>query len=215
MPDIKEKKIKYFRKKILVWGKNNFRDFAWRKSGNKWHALIAEIMLQRTKAAQVLPVYEHFVRKYSNPTEFVTNYDGNIFENLGLPGRNKYLKKLNEILINKEIPESKEDLLELPCIGDYIASAFLSLHLGKRAAIIDSNIVRLYGRFFGFKTDGETRRKKWLNELAEHLTPRKAFKDFNYSLIDFTGGICKPKPLCNICIINERCSYYTSKGDLI
>ena len=104
----------------------------------------------------------------------------------------KELKKLAKIISEKEISTDKKELLELPGIGEYIASAFRSLHFGIRDAIIDSNVVRLYGRFFGMKTDSETRRKKWIIELSNNLTPINEYKAYNYGLIDFTRKICKP-----------------------
>lgn len=74
--------------------------------------------------------------------------------------------------------------------------------------IVDSNVVRFYGRFFGFETGAETRREKAVLELADRITPRKSFKDFNYSLIDFTRLVCKPKPLHEICPVSEKCFAY-------
>jgi A/G-specific adenine glycosylase len=59
--------------------------------------------------------------------------------------------------------------------GSYIASAYRSLHLRERDFIIDSNVIRLYGRFFGFSTDSETRRKRSFLELADRATPARRF----------------------------------------
>jgi len=90
----------------------------------------------------------------------------------------------------------------------YAASSFLSLHAGVRASIVDSNVVRLYGRIFGLSTDAETRRKKWFLEIAEQLTPDTEFRDFNYALLDLTRKICKKVPLCQDCPINKYCNHY-------
>ncbi len=165
-------------------------------------------MLQRTKAEQVLPVYISFSEKYETPQDYLKDEKASIFKSLGLSWREKEFKKLARILSGREIPSDKKSLLDLPGVGEYIASAYRSLHLGIRDVIIDSNIVRLYGRFFGFETDGETRRKKWFIELADKLTPIENLKEYNYGLIDFTRKICKPKPLCNICNLREECYYH-------
>ena len=58
---------------------------------------------------------------------------------------------LNSLL---EFFDNKIDLLKLPGVGEYIASAFRSFHFGKREFIIDSNVVRLYGRFYGWRNTG-------------------------------------------------------------
>lgn len=200
--------IAYFRKKILAWEKENFVNFPWRFCNNKWHSLAVEIMLQRTKAEQVLPVFLDFCNKYPTPDKYYKNKNANIFNSLGLQQRNKDFKALAKILSDKNIPESKEELIKLPSIGEYVASAYLSLHQNKRAVIIDSNVIRLYGRFFGFDTDGETRRKKWFINLAQELTPKRNFYLYNYSLLDFPRIVCKIKPNCTKCILKKKCTYF-------
>ena len=108
--DINEKEIYYLRKKITDWEKNQNFSFPWRSTKNKWHALVAEIMLQRTRAEQVIPTYKAFVREYTDPKSFLKD-NNNPFDSLGLKWRNKELKKLAKILIKKDIPKFKEDLL--------------------------------------------------------------------------------------------------------
>ena len=208
MEDISDNLSKYFRKAILKWGKQNFSDFPWRKTTNKWHSLVAEIMLQRTRAEQVLPVYEWFSSKYQKPCDYLKDQNSAVFKSLGLYWRETCLKNLAVILCESDIPTDKNSLLDLPGIGEYAASAYLSLHLGKREPIIDSNVVRLYGRFFGFQTDNETRRSSAIINLAEVLTPKKKFRDYNYGLIDFTRIVCRTKPIHRICPINRKCNYY-------
>ncbi len=197
--------IAYFRKKLINWEKDNYAQFPWRNCNNKWHSLAVEIMLQRTKAEQVLPVFIDFCKKYPTPDKY--NEKSNIFNSLGLQQRNKEFKALAKILSNKDIPETKEELVKLPGVGEYVACAYLSLHQNKRAVIIDSNVVRLYGRFFGFETDGETRRKKWFINLSEELTPKRNFYLYNYSLLDFPRLICTQKANCKQCMLNKKCKY--------
>lgn len=196
-----------FSSDILDWARGNFAEFPWRSTANRWHALVAEVMLQRTGANQVLPVYNAFCDRYKTPRDYLLLSDGCEFNTLGLKWRAKKLYELAETLADNNIPEEKENLLQLPGIGEYIASAYRSLHLGLYDVIIDSNVVRLYGRYFGFKTDGETRRKTELKALALKLTPKENFKFYNFGLIDFTRNVCKPKPHCKDCCLNRICIY--------
>ena len=197
-----------FRKSILEWGRKNFASFPWRHTSNRWHALTAEVMLQRTRAEQVLPVYVAFVKKYPTPDSLLRKRHPNLFSDLGLVWRHRMFLRLANALIDHGLPSDERGLKRLPCVGAYISGAMLSLHLGKRSPIIDSNIVRIYGRFFGFPVDGETRRKQHLKDLADLITPQRTFRDFNYALIDFTREICRPKPLCNACPLSSKCSYH-------
>lgn len=200
----------FLRDNILRWGRENYSNFPWRSTENEWHALVAELMLQRTKAEQVLEAYKAFVATYPEPSVYAKDEYASAFANLGLHWREPLLKKLAITLSNNPIPHGKEELLELPGIGPYIAAAFRSMHIGIKDTIIDSNVVRLYGRFFGFQTDGETRRKKWFIHLAKSITPHTDFTAYNYGLLDFTREICTPKPTCERCPLNLRCRYYRS-----
>lgn len=62
--------------------------------------------------------------------------------------------------------------------------------------------------FFGFDTDGETRRKKWFISLSQELTPKRSFYLYNYFLLDFPRSVCKIKPNCTKCILKKKCAYF-------
>ena len=205
--------VDYFRTRVLRWGRHNFKHFPWRSAKNSWHALAAEIMLQRTQADQVLPVFMRFAAKYQEPADYIAAPTP-LFSGLGLPIRDDQFLVLNRTLASAGLPAEKAELLKLPGVGDYIASAFVSLHLRKWAALIDANTVRVYGRFFGFETGPETRRKRWLVELAEEITPMRVFRDYNYAIIDFSREICTPrKPRHEACPVRRRCRYLQNVVD--
>lgn len=206
-------KLKYFRSRLRRWGRENFDDFPWRNTGNLFHGLIAEILLQRTRAEQVVPVYLNFVERYKGIDDFskVNLKDAkNIFCPLGLHWRGKQLYDLSRKLKALEgiIPTGYEELTELPGVGPYAANAFISLHLDRPATIIDSNIVRLYERFFGIEPENEMRRKKSFIEFCIFVTPKIKCREFNYALLDLTRKVCKPKPCCDDCPIKNKCDAF-------
>ena len=212
---IHPKIIRKTRKILIIWGKENFQQYPWRYTDNQWLALVAEILLQRTRANNVIPIYNQFVELYNSPGLFAAVHIEEIEKllyTLGLRWRAKFLKQLAETLTKIEIPLEYDLLIKLPAIGDYVASAFLSLHGYKRRALIDANIVRLFCRFIGYKPDGETRREKWFINYIDELTPRNRWKDFNYAILDFSMIICKQRPLCVICPINAMCNYFTNEA---
>lgn len=206
-----QKKKTFLTETLLEWGKKNFSEFPWRYTSNHWHALAAELMLQRTNADQVEPVYNRFTNKYPSPNSFVKEDNPGIFNTLGLKWREKVLKSLAETLEDTDIPEDRKELQNLPGVGDYIASAYRSLHLNQFDFIIDSNIVRIYGRLIGFKTHAETRRKKWFIDLVKEITPCINHREYNYAIIDFTRKICKPTPLCSQCPLKNMCDFNLRK----
>ena len=207
-----EEGFETLRRKIKKWGKENYAAFPWRSTKNKWHALVAEIMLQRTRAEQVTPVFLSFTRNFKTPSAFLKRTRSNAFKGLGLLWRHRHLvamaKELTEL---GSIPTNKVGLLSLPGVGPYASAAFRSMHANLRDVIIDSNVVRLYGRVFGLKTHSETRREEWFIQFAGRLTPKRQFRAYNYALIDFTRAICRPKPLCHLCPLTDICTYFSDR----
>jgi A/G-specific adenine glycosylase len=41
---------------VLKWGRANYQNYPWRAEKDHWLALVAEVMLSRTRTASVLPV---------------------------------------------------------------------------------------------------------------------------------------------------------------
>jgi DNA (cytosine-5)-methyltransferase 1 len=211
--DLSDRNTSFFRKTLAAWGHANHRVFPWRSDTLQFHALIAEILLQRTKAEQVVPVYRAFIKRFPDLQALQEATEDDIYEvirPLGLKWRSRLLKELAGV-IKDGIPEDVMSLVKLPAVGPYAAAAYLSMHEGRRCPIIDSNVVRLCGRYFGFVTDAETRRKRFMRDLAEKLTPFSGFKEYNYALLDFCALVCRPKPLCSNCPLRGECFFCQSK----
>lgn len=59
---------KFFVESIIRWAENgNLRSFPWRKTSDIWRIALAEILLARTPAHRVLPVYQNLVKRYPSP----------------------------------------------------------------------------------------------------------------------------------------------------
>jgi A/G-specific adenine glycosylase len=205
--------IGFFRKTLRRWASKNFASFPWRRSRNRFHGLVAEVMLQRTRADQVVPIFEEFVRRYPTPlqaSKAPARSFTSLLRPLGLRWRAKALHNLSHTLAKRSagVPSTLDELKRLPGVGDYASAAFSTFHLESSTTIIDSNIVRLYGRFFGFKTGPETRRNRAFRVLADEVQPMKNGRLFAYGLLDFTRSVCAPRPQCVICPLRNKCRYY-------
>lgn len=202
---------------LVLWGKSNFREFPWRCPEQPWHGLVAEILLQRTRAGNVIPVYRRFINRFPTLQEFARASEAEIEEiiyPLGLRWRVPLLAALGRRLYDSGgLPDTVDELIDLPGVGPYVAAAWMSLHAGLRGVLVDANTVRWMCRLVGREYDGETRRKKWLIYLADRLTPYQGARTYNYALLDFTMTICGPgEPRCSICPIGPRlCEYGRQK----
>jgi A/G-specific adenine glycosylase len=200
--------------RLLEWFKEHGRRYPWRENASPYRVLVAEIMLQRTKAEQVLPVYLSFLKEFptvqkldEGRVEDVRKY----FSRLGLMWRAGLVKRLaREIIIRHcgKIPDSREELLSLPSVGEYMADAVLSFAYGRDVAVVDANVCRVIGRVFGLKPRGEARRDRMIREMAQRMVPEGRSREFNWAMIDLAALICTPrKPRCPECPLEEVCSY--------
>lgn len=212
---VKEKGI--FFHSIIEWFEKNGKKYPWRNEKDSYRILIAEVMLQRTKTAQVIPVYREFIKKYPDiksaskaSEKDIQKYVGK----LGLFWRSKRMKQMINYIIsnhNGKIPEERKQLLKIPGVGDYIADAMTSFVFGGRRTIIDSNVVRLVSRFFGFEKKGEMRRNREFINFCQNLVSGKKhsqIRSFNWGMIDFANEICKINPRCNECQLSLQCNYF-------
>ena len=209
---------KFFHRIILSWFLTTGRKFLWREEIEPFKILIAEIMLQRTKAEQVAPVYSQFIKEFyewkvlaSANVEEVAKY----FKKLGLLWRVQLIISMAKFIMDEyknEIPSSKIDLLKIPGIGEYTADAIKVFVYNHRLTVIDSNVIRLVSRFFGFSNlKGEIRRNKLFREFCQTLSidlDENEIRNFNWGLIDFSSLVCKPVPRCNICPLSIKCDYF-------
>lgn len=211
--------IEEIRKILLQWGKEHYKHFPWREPDQLWHGLVAEILLQRTKARNVIPVYETFIQRFPTPESLaqasVADVESIIYP-LGLRWRAPLIKSLGEYLVQtgNDIPRSYEQLLELPGVGAYVAAAWLGFHGNDsqhKSVIIDANVVRWICRLVDQPMNGETRRKRWLIALTEKLTPENNNKDYNYAVLDFTMEICGLVPKCTECPLGTHLCLYGKK----
>ena len=209
-------KDKIFADKLLTWFKSNKRHFPWRERKDPYSVLVAEVLLRKTDAPKVLTVYENFLSKYPN-SKILANASVAALEKdlepLGLYKRRaKELKMLAEILMKKyggQLPRAKQELLELPGVGNYIANAVLCFAYDEDLPLLDTNFIRVLKRFFGIKSlKARARTDRTLWKAAEDIIPKGEAKEFNLAMIDFASLICTAKnPRCKICPVNNLCQW--------
>jgi len=140
--------MKPFQRRILSWYKKNKRDLPWRKTTNPYRILVSEIMLQQTQVDRVIPYYLKFIKKFPD-LETLAKADKKLvlqhWSGLGYNNRVLRLQQLTQILIKnkKSIPQTAEELLQLPGIGAYTANAVLAFAFNKEVPVLDTNIRRV------------------------------------------------------------------------
>ena len=198
---------------LLKWGLTHTQSYPWRDPDlPAWKGLIAEFLLLRTRADQAARVFESIQRQYPNASSLLHVPEdclNDMISSLGLRWRRPLFVQLVHAIAECDgnVPTTVDELKKLPGVGSYVAAATVALYGGSRAVIVDANIVRLLCRLIGEVYDGETRRKRWLLDLAERLTPDVEFREYGYAALDLSMIICQPRrPLCMCCPLAPLCS---------
>jgi A/G-specific adenine glycosylase len=206
-----------FRKILIAWGEEHFRPFPWRSDEDPYRILIAEVMLHRTQAIQVIPVYTRFIEHYPDIQTLAATTKEElhvILASLGLRWRIDLIHDMAAKLIvhfGGKVPWKKKELLSLPGVSDYIASAVRCFTWNLPEALIDTNTVRIVGRLCGLEVKDSSRRNRRFREIIQALVDPEQPRKFNYALIDLANQVCiKRKPFCVECPVFKYCKHDTA-----
>ena len=202
-----------FTTQIDNWYSKNKRDLPWRKNKDPYSVWLSEIILQQTKVQQGLSYYLKFIHHYPDVISLSKANEQDIlklWEGLGYYSRARNLLKTAKIVVshyNGFFPNTYLELLTLPGIGKYTASAISSICYDERKAVLDGNVFRLLSRYFDIDTPiNSSLGLKSFEKLSFKLLPEINIGDYNQGLMDFGSTICKPKlAKCDICILQDGC----------
>lgn len=210
-------KVRWFQTQLTHWFKLNCRRFPWRnKSTSKYQLIIAEVLLQRTKAETVANFYPSFIRKFPSWKALSKAKEKGLqafLKPIGLwRQRTTAIKNLSAEMAerNGRFPKTREEIEKIPAIGQYIANAVLMFCHGQPQPLLDVNMARVLERFFGPRKLADIRYDPYLQQLAKDVLPKMKFREFNWAILDFASLICRvKKPFCRKCCLSRRCRYLT------
>lgn len=197
-----------FREAVLDWyALYGRKDLPWRHTDDPYHVYVSEIMLQQTQVATVLSrFYFPFLDSFPSLSALAESEEETLlkaWQGLGYYNRARNMRRAAQAAA-PALPDNETDLRALPGIGRYTAGAILCFGFKQRAALVDTNIKRLYCRL----TASERIEEEALYQLAEKALPEdniQAF-DFNQALLDIGATICTArKAACIICPLSEFC----------
>lgn len=210
------KEIGVFRRILRVWSETRLRVYPWRGERDRYRVLLAELMLRRTRADQVVGVYEEALRRYPTMDDLAAadpDEVRGVLRPLGLAWRADDVVSLAREVAARyggRVPGDVEDLKSLTGVGDYVANAVACFAGREPRGIVDTNVVRLIGRIFGLPTDPEARRRKPVREAIDACLDRRHPQQYNYAILDFAAAVCTPsRPRCATCPFRTsgRCDY--------
>ena len=184
----------------------------WKGEKDPYKIWLSEIILQQTRVEQGLNYYKNFIKTYPDIRQLARAPDKKTFklwEGLGYYTRCRNLIATARYISNElkgKFPDSYEDIKALKGIGPYTAAAISSFAFNLPHAVVDGNVFRVLARIFGIdKPVDSSEGIKYFTALAEELLDKKQPGTYNQAIMDFGAVICKPQPLCSVCVFQKDC----------
>jgi DNA (cytosine-5)-methyltransferase 1 len=213
------KNITFLQNKIVEWSLGCGKAYPWRLAKDPYKIIITEILLQQTNAIKVHSIYNCFFSRYKTINSLNKASYEELKEHLlpfGFHYRLNKIKALSKVIVEEykgRIPKTKNELLKLPGVGQYIASAVMCFAYGKRYPLIAADISKIYTRFFNLPVQSsKSSHTKQLKAIAQSTLPEKKWIEFNHGIIDFGAIICRRElKKCDCCFLKGKCKSYVKK----
>ena len=207
---------------VLEWYADHARELPWRgPEATPWAVMVSEFMLQQTPVARVLPVFQVWMGRWPSPGALAAAPSGEAVRawgRLGYPRRALRLHAAATAILDRhdgEVPGSYADLIALPGVGDYTASAIASFGFGARHAVLDTNVRRVFARTVGgvqFPAASVTRAER---DLAESLLPEEGAAPgaatWAVAVMELGALVCTASaPRCDSCPVSTLCAWNTA-----
>lgn len=182
-----------------------------------WGTLVFEVMSQQTPIPRVQPVWESWMRRWPTPADLAAASPADVlvaWDRLGYPSRALRLQQCAAAIAARpggRVPADMDQLLALPGIGPYTASAVASFAYHRRVAVLDTNVRRVLVRALdGTEFPPSSAPSHQERARAEDLLPRDgaAAAERNVALMELGALVCTQRsPLCAQCPLADGCAW--------
>ena len=202
-----------FAERLLGWYQDNGRDLPWRNPPSPYAVWISEIMLQQTQVERVIPYFRSWMDRFPSLDSLAEAEQDEIlklWQGLGYYSRAANIHRAARLMQAEHgsaVPGEYQSLRKLPGIGDYTASAILSLAFNHPCPAVEANVIRLGSRLFDVTepTNSTACRERIRQGLAE-LIPSDQAGRFNQACMDLGAMVClSGRPRCEVCPVVDWC----------
>jgi A/G-specific adenine glycosylase len=167
--DISPSIAREMKARLLSWYQRHRRKLPWRgDSLSSYHEMqysdstsipvtgysvwVSEVMLQQTRVETVIPYYVKWMKSFSTVQLLASASEEEVnshWAGLGYYRRAKFLHQGARHVVDKlggTLPQSIPELMTIPGIGKYTASAIASIAFGQNVPVVDGNVCRVFAR---------------------------------------------------------------------
>lgn len=177
----------------------------WRDNVAPYFVLVSEVMLQQTQVDRVISKFNEFIKHFPTVADLAKASLGDVLKvwsGLGYNRRAKFLHMAAQKVMadfNGTIPDTLEQLTQLPGIGPNTAGAIMAYSFNQPVVFIETNIRTVY--FHHFFEDQALVSDAELRELVAETLDREHPREWYWALMDYgtflkkqgVGSIAKSK----------------------
>jgi A/G-specific adenine glycosylase len=200
---------------LLAWYDRTRRELPWRAAPGEmpdpYAVWLSEVMLQQTTVKAVIPYYRRFLSLWPTVADLAAASREEVMRawaGLGYYSRARNLHDCAKAVVERHggrIPATEAELLTLPGIGPYTASAIAAIAFNQPAMPVDGNVERVVARINAVETPIPDAKPE-LRALACALIPPERAGDLAQAIMDLGATVCSPRrPSCMICPIESYC----------
>jgi A/G-specific adenine glycosylase len=199
--------------KLINWFDKNKRDLPWRNT-SPWGVFVSEFMLQQTPVNRVTPIWQQWMERWPTPQALSIAPKSEVIKawgRLGYPRRALRLHESAKLITEQhggQVPRVREELIALPGVGDYTASAIAAFAFGEPALVLDINIRRFFARYLDGKHFPSSAPSLIERKLRTELIPAQRGDTWAAATMEFGALICTSKnPKCSECFLADTCAW--------
>ena len=178
---------------------------------NAFELLVATILSAQSTDARVNIVTPALFKRYPDARALARARTAALERRIHSTGffrsKSKALIGIAKALVDRyggAVPASMEALIELPGVGRKTANVVLGHALGVPGIPVDRHVLRVANRLGIAESDDPVIVEQQLGAAL----PRERWTRTSDTLILHGRRVCRPKPLCDHCVVRDDCEYF-------
>jgi len=176
-----------------------------------YELLVATILSAQSTDARVNMVTPALFKRYPDATTLAKATAKKLEPQIHSTGffraKSKALLGMAQALVathGGEVPASMDALVALPGVGRKTANVVLGHALGVPGLPVDRHVLRVANRIGIAESDDPVVVEQQLGDAL----PKERWTRTSDTLILHGRRICRPKPVCDVCVVRDACDYY-------
>jgi A/G-specific adenine glycosylase len=172
-----------------------------------YRVLVAEIMLQQTQVATVIPYFQRWLVRFPDLAALAGAGEDELhrfWAGLGYYRRARLLQGAARALVADGWPRDLAGLARLPGLGPYTAAAVGAQAFLWPTPALDGNAFRVLARLLALEADPRRQApalREWLAPALARIGPSR----LTQAIMELGATVCLPSPRCPDCPLRAQC----------